>query len=256
MTKKERPESLEGRWDILYRDYPEVYEEWGRIPKFPDIIDVINDRFTLKGKVVADIGSGTGISTFKLAKHADLVIGIEPEDAMISVAVRSAEERGVKNVNFEVGEAENLPLEDGSTDMAVAITLGGGDIRKVAAEMERVVRSGGIVLRADVAPGWYGGELGPIITGSPRDETPVQGSIDDILPSLDYEVMDIFMDQDYGTVEIAVRTYGFIHGKQVINYIREHNVTTIRWKFRVHFRTVRKAIFEQLRPADANKPRG
>ena len=27
MPAQERPESLEGRWDILYRDYPEVYEE-------------------------------------------------------------------------------------------------------------------------------------------------------------------------------------------------------------------------------------
>ena len=35
MTRATRPESLEGRWDILYRDYPEVYEEFGRIPKVP-----------------------------------------------------------------------------------------------------------------------------------------------------------------------------------------------------------------------------
>lgn len=33
MPDKERSESLEVRWDILYRDYPAVYEEWGRIPK-------------------------------------------------------------------------------------------------------------------------------------------------------------------------------------------------------------------------------
>ena len=45
MTKKQRPESLEGRWDILYRDYPEVYEEFARIPKVPDFIDVMVARF-------------------------------------------------------------------------------------------------------------------------------------------------------------------------------------------------------------------
>jgi ubiquinone/menaquinone biosynthesis C-methylase UbiE len=238
MTEKARPESLEGRWDILYRDYPEVYEEWGQIPKVPDFLDVVLDRFPLKGKVVADVGSGTGLSTFKLAEHAEFVIGIEVEQAMLSVAAERARERGLENVRFELGDAEHLPLADDSVDAAVAVTLAEGDTRKAAAEMERVVRSGGLVLRGDVAPGWYGGELGPIITGRPRDETAPKGSRDDVLAGLGYEAMDVFMDQDYGSVEKAVRTYGFIHSKRAIDYIREHNVTTIRWKARARFRMV------------------
>lgn len=238
MTDKEKPKSLEGRWDILYRDYPEVYEEWERIPKVPDYVVVIADRFSLAGKVVVDVGSGTGISTLKLAKYADLVIGIEIEPAMSSVATESAKVRGVENVRFNLGDAEHLPLEDNSVDGAVAMTLAGGDVRQVAVEMERVVRSGGLVLRVDVAPGWYGGELGPVISGKPRDETPVKGSRDDVLAGLGYQAMDVFMDQDYETVEQVVRTYGFIHSERAIDYIREHDVTTIRWKFRVRFKTV------------------
>jgi ubiquinone/menaquinone biosynthesis C-methylase UbiE len=237
-VKRARPESLEGRWDILYRDYPEVYEEWGQIPKDPDFIDVMVARFPLQGKLVADVGSGTGISTFKLAQHAEFVIGIEVEEAMMSVARESAKEHGLENVRFDLGDAEHLPLDDDSADAAIAITLAGGDVRTVAAEMERVVRPGGLVLRTDVAPGWYGGELGPIISGEPRDETPAKGSRDDVLARLGYEAMDVFMDQDYGTVERAVRTYGFIHSKRAIDYIREHNLTTIRWKFRARFKTV------------------
>ncbi len=233
-----RPESLEGRWDILYRDYPEVYEEWGQIPKVPDFIDVMVTRFPLERQIVVDVGSGTGISTFKLAQHAGFVIGIEIEESMISVARSRAQENAVKNARFDLGDAEHLPLENDSVDAAVAITLAGGDVSRVAAEMERVVRPGGLVLRTDVAPGWYGGELGPVISGEPRDETPAKGSRDDVLAGLGYEAMDVFMDQDYGTVERAVRTYGFIHSKRAIDYIREHNLTTIRWKFRARFKTV------------------
>jgi SAM-dependent methyltransferase len=238
MADVERPESLEGRWDILYRDYPEVYDEWSRIPKVPRLIDVVAARFPLWGKVVVDVGSGTGASTFELAKYADFVIGVEIEEAMLSVAMENAKARGVENVRFELGHAENLPLEDDSVDAAVAVTLAGGDVRVVAAEMERVVRPGGLVLREDVAPGWYGGELGPVITGKPRDETPVKGSRDDVLAGLGYEYLDIFQDQDYGTVERLIRTYGFIHGKRAIDYACEHYLTTIRWKFRVRFKTV------------------
>ncbi len=238
MTDKEKPKSLEGRWDILYRDYPEIYEEWGQIPMVPDFVDVMVAHFPLAGKVVVDVGSGTGLSTFKLAKHADFVIGIEIEEAMLSVATERAKECGVENVRFDLGDAEHLSLEDNSVDAAVAMTLADRDVRRVAMEMERVVRPGGLVLRVDVAPGWYGGELGPVISGKPRDETPVKGARDDILAGLGYEAMDVFMDQDYGAVERVVRTYGFIHSERVIDYIREHNVTTIRWKFRARFKTI------------------
>jgi ubiquinone/menaquinone biosynthesis C-methylase UbiE len=240
MTEKQRPESLEGRWDILYRDYPEVYEEWGRIPKVPSFLDVVIERFrfSLKEKVVVDVGSGTGLSTLALAQDAEFLIGIEPQDSMIAIAMANAKEQGVTNVRFEVGMAEDLPLDDDSVDAAIGFTLGAGDTKKAASEMERVVRPGGFVLRGDVAPGWYGGELNPIITGKPRNETAPEGSRDAILASLGYEAMDIFMDQDYGTVERAVRTYGFIHSKRAIDYIREHNVTSIRWKARARFKTV------------------
>jgi hypothetical protein len=102
--------------------------------------------------------------------------------------------------------------------------------------MERVVRPGGLVLRADVAPGWYGGHLNPVITGQPRDETVREGLRDHVLAGLGHEAWDAFLDQDYGTVERLVRTYGFIHSKRVIDYAREHGVTTIRWKVRARFK--------------------
>ena len=189
--------------------------------------------------MVVDVGSGTGISSLKMAKHARLVIGVEMEESMLSIARSSARGEGLHNVRFELGDAGHLPFEDGSVDAALAVTLADRDVRGTAAEMERVVRSGGLVLRGDVAPGWYGGDLNPVITGRPRDETPVEGSRDAILAEMGYEALDVFMDQDYGTVERAVRTYGFIHSKRVIDHIRDHGVTTIRWKARARYRIVR-----------------
>jgi ubiquinone/menaquinone biosynthesis C-methylase UbiE len=242
MPEKTKPESLEGRWDLLYRDYPEIYEEFGRIQKEPDLIDVVVERFSLGGKTVVEAGSGTGISTFKLARYAEQVIGIEIEPAMIAVARESARERGMENVRFELGDAASLALDDDSIDVAVAMTLADRDVRATAAEMERVVRPGGLALRADVAPGWYGGEHNPIITGKPRDETPAPGSRDAILSELGYEAIGVWLDQDYGSVERLVRTYGFIHSKRVIDYARKHGVTTVRWKARVRYKVVRDRV--------------
>ena len=157
---------------------------------------------------------------------------------MIEVARENARASGVRNVRFERGDAAGLPLEDASVDAAIAITLADLDVRATAGEMERVVRPGGLVLRADVAPGWYGGELNPVITGALRDETPAPGSRDAILIELGYAAMDVFLDQDYGSVERLVRTYGFIHSKRAIDYARAHDVTTIRWKARARYKVV------------------
>ncbi len=238
MSAKTRPESLEGRWDILYRDYPEVYEEWCRIEKRPALLDVIAERFDLQDKVIADVGAGSGDSTFMLARRARLVIGVDIEPAMVALAIETARERGIGNVCFQVGDSQHLPLADRSVDTAIAITLSGFSFRTVAEEMERVVRRGGLILRADVAPGWYGGELNPIITGKPRNEAAPAGSLDYVLANMGYEAFDVLMDQDYDSVETLVRTYGFIHSQRAINYIREHQLTSIRWKFRVRYKIV------------------
>ncbi|NLX37508.1 MAG: methyltransferase domain-containing protein [Chloroflexi bacterium] len=241
MDATDRPASLEGRWDILYRDYPEVYDAFARIPKRPEPLAVINERFGLDGQVVVDVGSGTGLSTFALARWAALVIGIEPEAAMRAVAEREARALGLSNVRFESGDGEHIPLASGLADAAVGITQANGDPRRVCAEMERVVRPGGLVLHSDVAPGWYGGEFEPIITGRPRDESLNPLWPGDILPKLGYAYFDLYTDQDYDSVEHMVSTYGFIHSQRAIDHIRAHGITSVRWKWRLHWKRVEHA---------------
>lgn len=202
----------------------------------PDIIEKLNGHFRFAGKKMADIGSGTGVSTTRLAQYADSIVEIE--EAMNVIALSKIQALGIRNVQFMPGDAERIPLRDRSVDIAIAVTLAGGDIRKVADEMERITKAGGVVIRIDCAPGWYGGELNPVITNSERDESTKKGSRNEILPARGYEVMDFLLDQDYGTVEKAIETYGFIQGKAVIDHIRANGVTSIKWKMRVHFKHI------------------
>ncbi len=238
MSPTDRPESIENRWDLLYRDYPEVYEEFAQVEKQPNAVDHLCRHFPLAGKVVADVAAGTGASTFKLAQHAAFVIGIEPEAAMRAIAVAEQRARGIANVRFEAGTAEALPLADRSVDAVVAVTSANPDVAAFAAECARVVRPGGLVLRIDIAPGWYGGELASVIFDDPSDQPPAEPEREAILARLGYDIHDFFMDQDYGTVEKIVRTYGFIFGKRTIDYIRAHNTTTIRWKARIRYKRI------------------
>src|SRR5262249_21908712 len=105
-------ETVENRWDILYRDFPAVYDEFVSIGTDSSINDYIFSAFDFTDKKVADIGSGTGKSTFAIAKHAKHAIGIEPEVAMRRVACEQAEQLQLTNVEFLAGTGEEIPLPD------------------------------------------------------------------------------------------------------------------------------------------------
>jgi len=231
--------TIENRWDVLYRDYPEVYEQFGSIPKTPSPFTVIDRLFHLKGKTILDVGSGTGLSSFEMARWAAYVTGVEPEENMRKIAVKNAARQKINNVDFLAGRAEALPLEGHSVDMVTAITLASlhsqENIAAFAREALRVVKLGGTVLALDIAPGWYGGELAPVILGKARkleDET----LRDLVLGKLDFRYKDFYNLQDYGTLDKIVSTYGFIFGQAAIDYLRTHHKTTIKWKWRIHYK--------------------
>lgn len=53
-----RLESIENHWDILYRDYPEVYEDFWNTPYHPTMDEQIPRIIDFRGKCVADGGGG------------------------------------------------------------------------------------------------------------------------------------------------------------------------------------------------------
>ena len=236
-----RPLTIENRWDVLYRDYPEVYEEFGRVPKTPSPFAVIDRLFHLKGKTILDVGSGTGLSSFEMARRAVWITGVEPEENMRKIAVENAARQKIDNVNFLPGRAEALPVKDQSVDMVTAITLASlysqDNIAAFASEALRVVKPGGTVLALDIAPRWYGGDLAPVILGKAR-QLEDERLRDVVLGKLDFRHNDFYNLQDYGTLEKIVATYGFIFGQAAIDYLRAHHKTTIKWKWRIHYKQV------------------
>ena len=212
MSKKEYPLTIENRWDILYSEYPEKYDEFCSYESTQDKDTLIHNMFDLKDKELLDIGSGTGESTFYFAKYAKSVIGIEPEKAMNEEAKRKAKELGINNVSFVEGFAQKIPLPDNSADMVVGMyfvdhpqdTL----IPVFIAEATRVVRNGGLIIVSNNPPGWYGGALDHVIKSTYR------GAEDRhrIYTEAGFDYHDVYTETDYGTVENMVSAYGFIFG--------------------------------------------
>lgn len=229
-----RPESIENRWDILYRDYPEVYEAFSNTPYHPTVYEQLPGIIDLHGKLIADVGAGTGSSSLALAGFARQVVGIEREAAMLRLAREKARAEEAERVTFLSGDALALPLADNSVDLVTGITLAlypPDQYRNFVREGLRVAR--GPVVYLGIPPGWYGGDLYEVI----EDVEKVDDEVDRIfLEEFHFAYHDIFSDQEYGTLEHIVSTYGFIFGRKAIDVLKREKKTSIRWKFRVYWR--------------------
>ncbi|MGA8847174.1 MAG: class I SAM-dependent methyltransferase [Nocardioides sp.] len=101
------------------------------------------------GRVVLDLGCGTGFHLRAFAESAGTVIGVEPHPDLLSLAGRRA--RGLGNVTLLPGTAQDIPLPDASVDVVHvrwAYFFGPG-CEPGLAELDRVVRRGGTALVID-----------------------------------------------------------------------------------------------------------
>src|SRR5271168_2039057 len=67
--------------------------------------------------VIADLGAGEGGFALLLAQRAKKVIAVDSSAKMIEVGREQALRHGVKNVEYRLGDMEDVPVEDSAVDL-------------------------------------------------------------------------------------------------------------------------------------------
>ena len=133
-------------WALLYWNHPDEYDE---LVSGETIHPALIKRLELSGRVIADLGCGSGRFTLAAAPLAKSVIAIDEVPALLRRLKTHLEEKSISNVELRRGAFDALPLADASVDVAVACSSltsqapFGGEV--ALREAARVVRPDGLV---------------------------------------------------------------------------------------------------------------
>jgi len=152
------------------------------------------------GDTVVDLGSGAGNDVFvarQLAGDSGKVIGVDMTPEMIERANSNKAKLGFENIEFKLGDIENLPLEDNISDVVVSNCVLNlvPDKQKAFEEIHRVLKPGAHFCISDIVL------EGEIPEGLKKSAEMYAGCVSGALQKNDY----LGIVEDVGFINIEVK---------------------------------------------------
>lgn len=135
------------------------YAEFAK-PMEPGALEFLRSLNLAPGSSLLDVGCGAGQIAIPAARDGVKVTGLDLAPNQIAQARLRAEQEGL-TVQFDEGDAENMPYPDGHFDTVVSLfgAMFAPRPERVAAELLRVTRPGGRVVMANWTPEGFIGQL-------------------------------------------------------------------------------------------------
>ncbi len=170
-TEKKEPvenQCQEALWEIadliIYNKHPERFDAQAPIRWE---ISEISSLSSLEGKVVADVGAGSGRIAFMVAPFVETVYAVEPLASFRIFMKKKSAEQGVKNLYVMDGTLESIPCPDQFLDVLLTSNAIGWNLSEELPEIERVLKPGGHAIHLLQAEEKVENPFHNILTSSP-----------------------------------------------------------------------------------------
>ena len=133
--------------------HPELTEN-DKLERYPiHLYHHLATQIDIAGKTVLEVGSGRGGGASYIARYLapDQIIGIDISTTAVELCDRLYKEN---NLNFIVGDSENIPSQDESMDVVINVESSHcyGSVDLFLSEVKRVLKPGGHFLFCDLRP--------------------------------------------------------------------------------------------------------
>ena len=182
-----------------------------------------------EGDTVVDLGSGAGNDCFvarALTGEQGRVIGLDFTEAMVSKAKSNAQKLGFTNVEFILGEIENVPLPDNTADVVVSNCVMNLVPDKDAAfkETYRILKKGGHFSISDIVL------QGEIPEGLRNDAAMYAGCVSGALQKKEY--LDIVRRAGFKNLVIQIQKKMELDDAIYLKYFTEEEVENFKKSFK------------------------
>lgn len=175
-----------------------------------------------KGNIVVDLGAGAGNDVFvarSIVEDTGKVIGIDMTEEMITLANENKAKLGFKNVDFRLGEIEDLPVDNNSTDVVISNCVLNlvPDKEKAFSEIHRILKKDGHFCVSDIVL------VGNLPEGLKKSVEMYAGCVAGALQQDDY--IGIIHDTGFKNIEIKQTKTITIPDDILIKYLSEEQLS-------------------------------